>query len=80
MSYNPNGLLADPFPLDLVMDDAVPPSPPVCNPNGFPFVVARLPAAPVMSLMELPYSRTMSPHVRDVFAILQRVSSVPLSR
>lgn len=60
-----------PFPLvELTAVLAAPPPPPVDKPKGFPFVGARLPAAPVMSLSELPYSRTRSPHERDVFAML----------
>jgi hypothetical protein len=50
---------------------AAPPVAPVDRPSGFPLVVARLPAAPVTSLIELPYSRTMSPQVRLVFAMLR---------
>jgi hypothetical protein len=54
--------------------DAIPPTPLVLKPSGFLFVEERLPGAPVMSFSELPYSRTMSPQVRDWFAILRRVS------
>ena len=56
---------------------AMAPTPLVDKPSGFPFVVARLPAAPVTSLSELPYSRTMSPQVRDVFAMLGEFVSTP---
>jgi hypothetical protein len=74
--YNPRGLLALPFFTDdpvtpgLAAILAAPPAAPVVRPSGFPLVVARLPAAPVTSLIELPYSRTMSPQDRLVFAIL----------
>ena len=80
--YNPKGLLALPFFTVLPVIPgreamfAAPPVAPVDNPRGFPFVVARLPAAPVMSLIELPYSRTMSPQVLDVFAILYIISTM----
>jgi hypothetical protein len=80
MTYRPNGLLAEPplFPEPpeipgtpgLLAMDAIPPTPLVLKPRGFLFVVDRLPGAPVMSLRELPYSRTMSPQVRDEFAML----------
>jgi hypothetical protein len=50
---------------------AIPPTPLVLNPSGFLFVVDRLPGAPVMSLSEFPYPRTMSPQVRDWFVILK---------
>ena len=53
---------------------AIPPTPLVLRPSGFLFVEERLPAAPVMSLSEFPYSRTMSPQVRDWFAMLWFVS------
>jgi hypothetical protein len=74
--HKPNGLLAVPFLVELPVTPgrlailAAAPTPLVDNPSGFDFVVARLPAAPVMSLSELPYSRTISPQLRDVFAIL----------
>jgi len=74
--YNPKGLLAVPlFTLDPVTPGrlailAFAPTPLVDRPSGFVFVVARLPAAPVMSLSELPHSRTESPQPRDEFAIL----------
>jgi hypothetical protein len=84
MPYRPRGLLAEPPPLPepperpgtpgLLAMDATPPTPLVLRPRGFLFVVDRLPGAPVMSLRELPYSRTMSPQVRDELAILQCVS------
>lgn len=54
--------------------DAIPPAPLVLRPRGFLCVVERLPGAPVMSLSEFPYSRTMSPHVREVFVILYMIS------
>lgn len=81
-SYRPRGLLALPFltvlpvmpGLDAML--AAPPALLVDSPRGFPLVVARLPAAPVMSLSELPYSRTMSPQPRDVFAMLLVISDV----
>jgi len=79
LHYNPKGLLAVPFPLaELTAVLAAPLPPPVDKPKGFPFVGARLPAAPVMSFSEFPYSRTMSPHERDVFAMLaELLASVP---
>lgn len=55
---------------------AAPPAALVDRPRGLFFVVARLPSAPVMFLIELPYSRTMSPHPRDVFAMLWIVSVI----
>lgn len=68
---SPSGLLALPVltagRLDIL---AAAPTPLVLSPRGFDFVVALLPAAPVISLSELPYSRTTSPHERDVFAML----------
>lgn len=78
--YNPKGLLALPFltappvkpGLEAIL--AAPPAAPVDRPSGFPFVVARLPAAPVISLIELPYSLTISPQPLDVFDILCIVS------
>lgn len=84
IAQRPSGLLAVPPPLPepperpgtpgrLAMD-AIPPTPLVLKPRGFLFVVDRLPGAPVMSLRELPYSRTISPQVRDEFAILRYVS------
>jgi len=74
--YNPKGLPAVPdfaFPgvtPGLLAILAAAPTPLVEIPSGFVFVVARLPGAPVMSLTELPYSRIMSPQLRDVFAML----------
>jgi hypothetical protein len=78
--YSPKGLPALPFltvvPVTPGLEAmlAAPPAAPVDKPSGFPFVVARLPAAPVTSLIELPYSRTMSPQPREVFAMLCIVS------
>ena len=80
--YKPKGLPALPFLTVLLVTPgleamlAAPPATPVDRPRGLIFVVARLPAAPVTSLMELPYSRTISPQPRDVFAMLSFVSMV----
>lgn len=75
--YNPKGLLAlaffavplPPIPPPTLDKPLMAPAPLVLNPSGFPFVGARVPCAPDMSLSEFPYSRTVSPQVRDVFAI-----------
>jgi hypothetical protein len=56
----------------------MPPTPLVLSPSGFLFVEERLPGAPVMSLRLFPYSRTMSPQVRDWFAMLWDVSHASL--
>lgn len=79
--YNPKGLFPVPFlgvGPDLVAIPALAPDGVLTSPSGFLLVLPRGPVAPVTSLIELPYSRIVSPQPRLVFVTLSAISFIAL--